>query len=172
LILTLFWSFVILRLFYNFYSDVTSGADLGILLAYGLLNSIGKYMLGKQKKQNIIKKYQTHADDTGSSEVQIAILSAEIEELSGHLKQHHKDHSSRRGLLRKVGERRRLLRYLKKENPKSYEELVKKLKLKLAKALERSVPVASFGAVTAAVPKDDDADEGPDEISLHDTEHA
>src|SRR3989338_6607005 len=51
LILTLFWSFVILRLFYNFYSDVPSGADLGILLAYGLLNSIGKYMLGKQKKQ-------------------------------------------------------------------------------------------------------------------------
>jgi small subunit ribosomal protein S15 len=94
-------------------------------------------MLSKKKKQSIIKKYQTHTDDTGSSEVQIAILTAEIDELSGHLKLHHKDHSSRRGLLRKVGERRRLLRYLKKENAKSYEELVKKLKLKQAKALTR-----------------------------------
>ena len=94
-------------------------------------------MLSKDKKLRIIKKYQTHTDDTGSSEVQIAILTAEIDELSGHLKEHHKDHSSRRGLLRKVGERRRLLRYLKKENVASYEELVKKLKLKQAKALRR-----------------------------------
>lgn len=91
-------------------------------------------MLSKDKKQGIIKKYQTHAGDTGSSEVQIAILSAEIDELADHLKMHHKDHSSRRGLLRKVGERRRLLRYLKKENASSYEELVEKLKLKQAKA--------------------------------------
>lgn len=92
-------------------------------------------MLSKDKKQRIIKKYQTHEGDTGSSEVQIAILSTEIDELAEHLKQHHKDHSSRRGLLRKVGERRRLLRYLKKENAASYEELVKKLKLKQAKQL-------------------------------------
>ena len=96
-------------------------------------------MLNKQKKQKIIKKYQTHEGDTGSSEVQIAILSAEIDELAEHLKAHHKDHSSRRGLLRKVGERRRLLRYLKKENQKSYEELVKKLKLKQAKQLVQPV---------------------------------
>ena len=94
-------------------------------------------MLTKQKKQNVIKKFQTHEGDTGSSDVQIAILSTEIDELSGHLKQHPKDHSSRRGLLRKVGERRRLLRYLKKENAKGYEDLVKKLKLKQAKALSR-----------------------------------
>lgn len=90
-------------------------------------------MLAKDKKAKIIKKFQTHAGDTGSSEVQIAILTAEVDELAGHLKAHHKDHSSRRGLLRKVGERRRLLRYLKKENSASYEELVKKLKLKQAK---------------------------------------
>lgn len=96
-------------------------------------------MLAKDKKAKIIKKYQTHAGDTGSSEVQIAILSAEIDELSGHLKAHHKDHSSRRGLLRKVGERRRLLRFLKKENSASYEELVKKLKLKQAKQFAPSV---------------------------------
>jgi small subunit ribosomal protein S15 len=90
-------------------------------------------MLTKTKKQNIIKKYRTHDSDTGSSEVQIAILTSEIEELAKHLKSHHKDHSSRRGLLKKVGERRRLLRYLKKENPKSYEDLVVALKLKQAK---------------------------------------
>ena len=95
-------------------------------------------MLSKKKKQNVIKKYQTHKDDTGSSEVQIAILTAEIDELVKHLKAHHKDHSSRRGLLRKVGERRRLLRYLKKEDPKSYEKLVKDLKLKQAKALAKA----------------------------------
>lgn len=99
-------------------------------------------MLDKDKKLKIIKKYQTHEGDTGSTEVQIAILSTEIDELAEHLKQHHKDHSSRRGLLRKVGERRRLLRYLKKENAKSYEELVKKLKLKQAKALVKTVAPA------------------------------
>jgi small subunit ribosomal protein S15 len=95
-------------------------------------------MLSKDKKQKIIKKYQLHEGDTGSSEVQIAILSAEIDELVEHLKLHHKDHSSRRGLLRKVGERRRLLRYLKKENQASYEELNKKLKLKQAKELAKT----------------------------------
>mgnify|MGYP004000965861 FL=1 len=94
-------------------------------------------MLSKKKKQSVIKKYQLHTGDTGSTEVQIAILSTEIDELAGHLKLHHKDHSSRRGLLRKVGERRRLLRYLKKENAVSYEELVKKLKLKQAKVLAK-----------------------------------
>ncbi len=92
-------------------------------------------MLTKRKKQNVIKKYQIKDGDTGSSQVQIAILTAEINELVGHLKKHHKDHSSRRGLLRKVGERRRLLRYLKKENNASYEDLVKSLKLKQAKKL-------------------------------------
>ena len=92
-------------------------------------------MLTKRKKQNVIKKYQVKEGDTGSSQVQIAILTAEINELVGHLKKHHKDHSSRRGLLRKVGERRRLLRYLKKENNAAYEELVISLKLKQAKKL-------------------------------------
>lgn len=92
-------------------------------------------MLDKTKKQKVIKKFQTHEGDTGSSEVQIAILTTEIDELSGHLKAHPKDHSSRRGLLRKVGERRRLLRYLQKENLASFEELSKKLKLKQVKTL-------------------------------------
>lgn len=92
-------------------------------------------MLDTKKKQQVIKKYQTHEGDTGSSEVQIAILSAEMEELIGHLKLHPKDHSSRRGLLRKVSARRRLMRYLKKENPESYEELVKRLKIKSPRAV-------------------------------------
>lgn len=86
--------------------------------------------MDQKKKASIIKKYQTHAGDTGSSEVQIAILSAEIDELIGHLKLHAKDHSSRRGLLRKVSSRRSLMRYLRKENPESYEQLIKKLKIK------------------------------------------
>ena len=96
-------------------------------------------MLDKQKKQKIIKKFQTHEGDTGSSEVQIAILSAEIDELAEHLKKNHKDHSSRRGLLKKVGERRRLLRFLKKENSASYEQLTKKLKLRQTKSLDKPI---------------------------------
>jgi small subunit ribosomal protein S15 len=87
-------------------------------------------MLDKKKKDQIVKKFKAHEKDTGSTQVQIAILTAEIEELTGHLKEHKKDHSSRRGLLRKVGQRRRLLRYLQKENHDSYEDVVKKLKLK------------------------------------------
>ncbi len=102
---------------------------------------LGKYyacMLDIKKKQGVIKKFQTHAGDTGSSEVQIAILTTEIEELIGHLKLHPKDHSSRRGLLRKVSTRRRLMRYLKKENAESYENVVKKLKLKGARAVVKT----------------------------------
>jgi len=106
------------------------------MLGIGPIN-IRHVMLTKQKKKRIIKKFQLHEGDTGSSEVQIAILTTEINELAGHLKVHHKDHSSRRGLLKKVGERRRLLRYLQKENSTSYEALVIELKLKQARALEK-----------------------------------
>ncbi len=93
-------------------------------------------MLDNKKKQQIIKKFATHTGDTGSSEVQIAILTHEIEELASHLKTHPKDHSSRRGLLRKVSARRRLIAYLKKDNPESFEELAKKLKLKQARVIK------------------------------------
>lgn len=86
--------------------------------------------LDRKTKDEIIKKFKTHASDTGSSEVQIAILSEEINELSGHLKTHKKDFSSRRGLLRKIGQRRRLLQFLEKESVERHEALVKKLKLK------------------------------------------
>lgn len=89
-----------------------------------------KTMLSKKEKDAIIKKYQVHKDDTGSPEVQIAILTKEIEQVSEHLKIHKKDNHSRRGLLKMVGNRRRLLRYLKGEDVKRYEKITDKLKLK------------------------------------------
>jgi len=85
--------------------------------------------LEREEKEKLIKKFKTHDSDTGSSEVQIAILTNEINQLTGHLKTHKKDFSSRRGLLRKVGLRRRLMRYIQKESPERHEALVKKLKL-------------------------------------------
>ena len=87
-------------------------------------------MLTKEQKNKIIKKFATRKGDTGSPQVQIAILSAEINELTEHLKMHKKDFSSRRGLLKKVGQRRRLMRYFKKEDQAAYEKLIKSLKLK------------------------------------------
>ena len=92
-------------------------------------------MLDKKAKQRIINRFKTHATDTGSPQVQIAILTEEIKQLTEHLKQHKHDHSSRRGLLRKVGERRRLLKYLQKENEQSFIDLATKLKLKIAKKM-------------------------------------
>jgi len=93
-------------------------------------------MLDKKSKEKIIKKFQTHPSDTGSSQVQIAILTAEIEELTEHLKKHKHDFSSRRGLLKKVAERRKLLKYLRKENEEQFRELAKKLKLRIAAKIE------------------------------------
>jgi small subunit ribosomal protein S15 len=90
-------------------------------------------MLDKKKKDQIIAKFKTHDSDTGSPEVQIAILSAEIDELTKHLKDHKKDFSSRRGLIRKVNQRRKLLRYLEKTSEESFDQLVKKLKIKITK---------------------------------------
>lgn len=89
-------------------------------------------MLSNKDKQALIKKYQIHKDDTGSPEVQIAILTKEIEQVSEHLKVHRKDNHSRRGLLKMVGNRRRLLRYLRGEDQKRWEKIVEKLKLKVA----------------------------------------
>ena len=95
-------------------------------------------MIDKKKKQQIIKKFAVHENDTGSSEVQIALLTEEIKNLTEHLKEHKKDFSSRRGLLRKVAERRRLLRYLERENAESFDNLVKILKLKITKRQDLS----------------------------------
>ena len=87
-------------------------------------------MLDKASKDKIIKKFRTHDSDTGSPQVQIAILSAEVKELTKHLKTHRKDFSSRRGLVKKVAERRRLLKYLERENAAAYAELIEALGLK------------------------------------------
>lgn len=94
----------------------------------------GKAMLDKKKKERLINKYKTHDSDTGSSQVQIAILTEEIKELTKHLKDHKKDFSSRRGLLKKVAERRRLLNYLRREDENAHEIIVKDLKIKVVVA--------------------------------------
>ncbi len=86
-------------------------------------------MLDKKQKEKIIEKYKTHDSDTGSPQVQIAILTAEVKDLTDHLLTHKKDFSSRKGLLRKVSERRRLLKYLQREDAKAHDELKEKLKL-------------------------------------------
>lgn len=86
--------------------------------------------LTKEKKQELAKEFKLHEKDTGSTSVQIAILSERIKALTEHLKAHKKDHSSRRGLLKLVGNRKSLLAYLKRKEPKSYVELTEKLSLK------------------------------------------
>ncbi|MBI5732384.1 30S ribosomal protein S15 [Candidatus Jorgensenbacteria bacterium] len=86
-------------------------------------------MLSKRQKQSTIKGSATHETDTGSAEVQIALLTKQIASLADHLKKHPKDHHSRRGLLMMVGKRRKFLQYLKRENEKGYEKMVKKLEL-------------------------------------------
>jgi small subunit ribosomal protein S15 len=83
--------------------------------------------LTTSEKENIIKEYGLHEGDTGSPEVQVAILTEEITKLSEHLKDHKKDNHSRRGLLQKVGKRRRLLQYLEANEPDRYKALKKKL---------------------------------------------
>ena len=84
----------------------------------------------KETKQEIIKNFGRDEKDTGSSEVQIALLTQRINELTEHLKVHKKDNHSRRGLLQMVGKRRNLLNYLAKKDEKSYKELVEKLGLR------------------------------------------
>ena len=85
-------------------------------------------MLTTKKKSNIIKKNQLHDKDTGSPEVQIAILSKKIDELADHLKEHKKDNSSRRGLIKMVSDRRTHLKYLEKTDKSRHAEQVKKIK--------------------------------------------
>ena len=84
-------------------------------------------MLMKDEKTAIIEANRTHATDTGSPEVQIAILTKRINDLTGHLKTHKKDHHSRRGLLKMVGHRRNLLNYLKKKDVERYRACIEKL---------------------------------------------
>lgn len=84
-------------------------------------------MLELEKKKEIISSFQSHENDTGSPEVQIALLSARIKYLTDHFKAHKKDHHSRRGLLKIVGQRRRLLDYLKKKDIERYRNVIQRL---------------------------------------------
>ena len=84
-------------------------------------------MLATENKQELIDKFKTHEGDTGSPEVQVALLSARITYLTEHFRTHKKDHHSRRGLLKIVGQRRRLLDYLKNKNVERYRNLIKEL---------------------------------------------
>jgi len=83
--------------------------------------------LATDLKRQIVAKYRIHRSDTGSPEVQVAVLSRRIAELTGHLKMHAKDHHSRRGLLTMVAQRRRLLNYLKSRSPERYQRLIQEL---------------------------------------------
>jgi small subunit ribosomal protein S15 len=87
-------------------------------------------MMISEEKQKIIADFETHKGDTGSPEVQIALLTKRIDELTEHLKVHRKDHSSRRGLLKMVGKRSALLKYISRQEPKRYREIISRLGLR------------------------------------------
>mgnify|MGYP000067659276 CR=1 FL=1 len=87
-------------------------------------------MLEKEVKEQIKKEFGRHENDTGSPEVQIALLTKRIENLANHFKIHKKDFNSRRGFLKLIGRRRKLLRYLRETDPEKYQEVVKKLNLR------------------------------------------
>lgn len=86
--------------------------------------------ISQEKKKEIMKQYARHDGDTGSSEVQIAVLTADINELNMHMKEHKKDFHSQRGLMKKIGHRRNLLAYLRKTDIQRYRELIKSLGLR------------------------------------------
>lgn len=86
--------------------------------------------LTAEAKAEVVKKFQRKEGDTGSPEVQIALLSAQIDQLQGHFKDHSKDHHSRRGLIRMVNQRRKLLDYLARTDEKSYQQLIQTLGLR------------------------------------------
>lgn len=87
--------------------------------------------LSKQRKQELIDKFGKHPEDTGSAQVQIAILTQKIENLTEHLREHPTDHHSRRGLLKMVGQRKRLLKYLKRESPETFQEMTDELRIRV-----------------------------------------
>jgi small subunit ribosomal protein S15 len=86
--------------------------------------------LKKEEKEVVVKELKTHKNDTGSPEVQVGIFSEQIKKLTDHLKKHKKDEHSRRGLLKMVGKRRRLLDYLKHKSEERYDKVIKKLGLR------------------------------------------
>jgi small subunit ribosomal protein S15 len=100
------------------YRDLKNEKIIGVLPAA---------VLARERKQDVITRYRTHESDTGSPEVQIAVLSERIGELTDHFKTHTKDHASRRGLLMMVSKRRRLLDYLKNYDSERYKDVIQKL---------------------------------------------
>ena len=101
------------------------GDGLHFLTIYATMSS----MLATKKKQIVIKKHQIHEKDTGSPEVQVAVLSTQIDALAKHLKKHKKDNHSRRGLIKMVADRRTHLKYLERKDKTRYTALVKKMDL-------------------------------------------
>ena len=112
----------------------TNDKWLSFVLALTYAKCVGKgsisNMLTKEKKQKIIDDYRTGDSDTGSPEVQVAILTTRINELTEHLKQHPKDHSSRRGLLKMVGTRSSLLKFVKNKDVQRYRNIISRLGLR------------------------------------------
>ncbi|MDI3496257.1 MAG: small subunit ribosomal protein [Patescibacteria group bacterium] len=119
-------------------------------------------MLEKKVKEKLIKKYRVHDTDTGSTSIQIAILTEEIKELTEHLKKHKHDFSSRRGLLKKVGERRKLLRYLQKDNFEQFKDVTTKLKLKIAQRLQEEEEEEKKKDKSYINPEEDESEEDED----------
>ena len=87
-------------------------------------------MLTKSEKEGLIGEYRLHASDTGSTDVQVAVLTERIRQITEHLRVHRKDHHSQRGLMKLVGQRRRLLRYLSRAEPARYKALIGRLDLR------------------------------------------
>ena len=112
-------------------------------------------MLDKKKKLKLIEKFKTHKNDTGSPEVQIAILTEEVKELTRHLKENKKDFSSRRGLIAKVSLRHKLLRYLEREDEKRFTKLLNTLGLKFNRK-ERNDALKD--AIVLGTPEEDPED--------------
>lgn len=94
-------------------------------------------MIKKSKKKKIIEKFGQHKEDTGSSEVQVAILTERIKELTSHLKKNKKDNSSRRGLFKMVAKRKKLLKDIQNNDSEKFEKIIKSLKLKEAKSTKK-----------------------------------
>ena len=110
----------------------SDGTPLALFLDYRQIfkNEVQSIMMRKEEKLEVIQQNATHEGDTGSPEVQIAILTKRINDLQEHFKEHKKDHHSRRGLLRMVGRRRNLLNYLMKKDINRYRALIAKLGLR------------------------------------------
>ena len=94
------------------------------------MKEVNRMALTQERKQQIIQEHKAHESDTGSPEVQVAILTENIKNLTDHLRMHKKDHHSRRGLLKMVGQRRKLLAYVKNKDVKRYSTLIEKLGLR------------------------------------------